>query len=334
MPLDRDQMRLLNLVYGYVGSHLMATACKLGIVDAIGDDTMTSTALAEHMGTHEQSLRRVLRALTTYGVLEAAPGDGFRVTSMGRMLKKDAPGSFFGAVETGFDGLTRDRAWHALPQAVKTGHVAFEIATGGGFFAYLDEHPSYLETFFGAMDASIAKVFDVLSGVDFGRYRSLLDVGGADGTLAAHLKSMHPHLECTVYDTPAVLERAAAAGKASRQLRYVPGDFFEAVPHGADCYMLSRIIDDWPDEKAQTLLVNIRNAMNPHAVLIIVGPVKDPDDYSFDATLSDLSMLVYMGGAKRTADELGRLLRAVGLAVLKEHGVGRRHRALECVVAS
>ena len=36
------------------------------------------------------------------------------------------------------------------------------------------------------------------------------------------------------------------------------GDFFKAVPAGGDAYIMKHIIHDWDDEKAATILRNIR----------------------------------------------------------------------------
>ena len=66
---------------------------------------------------------------------------------------------------------------------------------------------------------------------------------------------------------PAVVERAKAnieaAGLADR-CRVEAGNFFEAVPPGADAYLMRHIIHDWDDEKSITILKNCRKAMGEH----------------------------------------------------------------------
>lgn len=75
-----------------------------------------------------------------------------------------------------------------------------------------------------------------------------------------------PHV---VGDAPALLE---ASGVESR-VTIESGNFFEAVPAGADAYVLSHIIHDWTDEQCATILGNCRRAIKPGGRLLIVEMV-------------------------------------------------------------
>jgi hypothetical protein len=98
----------------------------------------------------------------------------------------------------------------------------------------------------------------------------------------------------------------------------VPGDFFAAVPGGADAYLLKSVIHDWDDERAAAILANVRAAMSPAAVLLLAEPVMTdrpgPQDL-FSVSYSDLNMLVCTSGRERTTGEFGDLLTAAGFAV-------------------
>jgi O-methyltransferase domain len=76
-----------------------------------------------------------------------------------------------------------------------------------------------------------------------------------------------------LFDMPAVVERARAnievAGLTDR-CRVVVGNFFEAVPPGADAYLMRHIIHDWDDEKSITVLANCRKAMGDQGRLMVV----------------------------------------------------------------
>ena len=105
------------------------------------------------------------------------------------------------------------------------------------------------------------------------------------------------------------------------------------MPTGADCYLLSRIINDWRDDKARTIVSNIRRAMNRDASLILIEPVTKSDNNSFDSIIADINMLVYMGGAKRSAEEIVALCWECDLAAIGQHASGGRHVAFEFVPA-
>ena len=48
------------------------------------------------------------------------------------------------------------------------------------------------------------------------------------------------------------------------------GDFFAAVPEGADAYPLKQLLHDWPDEPATAIRRSCRAAMRPDSRLLIL----------------------------------------------------------------
>jgi O-methyltransferase domain/Dimerisation domain len=333
---SKDRARVFSLMYGYIGTHLVSTACKLGVIDALADNAMTSAELAQRLGCHRKSLHRVMRAMAAFGLVEIRAPGTFAATGAGKLLQKDRPGSFYPAVETGFDSLTRDSAWHALPKAIRTGGIAFDIGTGDSFFSYLEKNSGYQSTFYDAMETSLSKVVDVLQNVDFSRFKTLIDVGGANGKLLSLIRDKHPHIDAAVYDRQVMFDQVMSGQGIPNYfgtIRYLPGNFFESIPGGADCYLLSRIINDWCDDRATKIVSNVRAAMKPGASLILIEPVTRTDDNSFDAVIADINMLVYMGGAKRSTEEIIELCRECGLTVVRQYTSGGRHMAFEFVPA-
>jgi hypothetical protein len=92
----------------------------------------------------------------------------------------------------------------------------------------------------------------------------------------------------------------------------VRGDFFEAVPEGADLHLLKQIVHDWDDERATLLLQNCHRALTPSGKLLLIEMVIPPDNRPSPAQGMDLNMLVVLGGRERTEEEFDRLLRAAG----------------------
>jgi hypothetical protein len=87
----------------------------------------------------------------------------------------------------------------------------------------------------------------------------------------------------------------------------VGGSFFEAVPKGADAYLLKSIVHDWDDAAAIEILRVCRAAMAGTGRLLVVEPVIRPGNEPDPAKFSDLNMLVMLGGRERTADDFSRL---------------------------
>jgi hypothetical protein len=91
-------------------------------------------------------------------------------------------------------------------------------------------------------------------------------------------------------------------------------DFFEGVPEGGDAYVLKSIVHDWEDPEAIAILRNVRRAMGPTSVVLVVERLLgEPGDLGTLAAFSDLNMLVGPGGRERTEAEFDALPAAAGL---------------------
>jgi hypothetical protein len=112
--------------------------------------------------------------------------------------------------------------------------------------------------------------------------------------------------------------RIAAMGLADR-CTMTSGDFFAAVPEGADAYVMKHIIHDWDDERATTILKNIKKALagKPQGRLILLEAVIPPGNQPDLGKLIDLEMLALPGGRERTADEFGALLARAGFELTR-----------------
>jgi SAM-dependent methyltransferase len=92
----------------------------------------------------------------------------------------------------------------------------------------------------------------------------------------------------------------------------VSGDFFAAVPEGADLHLLKQIVHDWDDARATQLLRNCHRALAPAGKLVLVEMVIPPDNRPSPAQAMDLNMLVMHGGRERSETEYRDLLHAAG----------------------
>jgi hypothetical protein len=130
----------------------------------------------------------------------------------------------------------------------------------------------------------------------------------------------HPTMRGVLFDLPAVGERArteTAAGGLTGRCQVVGGSFFEAVPTGADAYLLRHIIHDWDDERSVTILRHCRAAMGPGGRLLVVEGVVPPGNEPSVSKRYDLSMLVVVGGMERTEGEYRALFAASGFRLTR-----------------
>jgi hypothetical protein len=314
-----DQRHVMRLVFGTMAAQTLGAAARLGIVDVLGDGERAAGDVAADCGAQPQTVLRLLRAMAGLELLaEPRPGI-FRVIPAGHLLGTRHPGSLATLAKV-FTDPQMVRAWENLAEAVRTGEPAFPHVFGKGFFERLEEFPELSAQFNASMSEATRATAAVLPEYyDFGRHGTVVDVGGGDGTLLAAVMRAFPSVRGIVYDTPHGLAQAAGtmerAGVADR-FSAVTGDFFASVPEGGDLYLLKSVIHDWNDEQCATLLRNCREVLPAHGRVLIVEPVLPPtvEPAWAGRYLSDLNMLVNLGGRERTHEDFTALCERAGFA--------------------
>lgn len=195
------------------------------------------------------------------------------------------------------------------------------LAWGTDRFAYLREHPEEARVFDDMMahfpdnrHAAVAETYD------FSNLQLIADIGGGNGAALRHILARFPSISGIVFDREDVVREIHANDLAEGRLRPVGGSFFESVPSGADAYILSRVLHDWPDEDCLQILAVCRAAMKPGSRLLIVEQIIEPDPSRGRSTdyLIDMQMMAMFGSARaRTEEEFRALLAKAGLLLRK-----------------
>jgi hypothetical protein len=307
---------LQQLLTGFQLSQAISVAATFGIADLLADGARSSDELAAATESHPDALYRLLRALAAAGVVHEESERRFSLTDLGRPLRSETTDSV--RAWATFVGRPYYRAaWADLEHSVRTGENAFRHVHGDDVWTYRTARPEESALFDRAMESlTRGTIKAVLEAYDFGRFSTVVDVGGGNGALLAEVLAAHPGLEGVVFDQPHVVMAAeallASRGVAER-CRVVGGSFFESVPEGGDAYVLKQIIHDWEDDEAVAILGVVRRSAPAGAtVLVVERDLGAPND-SLGAKLSDLNMLVSPGGRERSTDEYAALFDAAGL---------------------
>lgn len=303
-------------------SHTVRAMAVLGVADRLATGPRTAAELAAEIGTDPGATAGLLRALAGLGLCAHDSAGRARLTPLGEAFRADAPGSARPNALV-MAAPYMERAWHALPEAVRTGEAVFPRVHGVGFWDYLAAHPEEGTAFDAAMTAGAdGRARALLAARDLAGLGTLADIGGGEGRLLAMALAAHPGLRGILFDRPEVLPRAAAyLGSAGVQDRceLVGGDFFAAIPSGGDAYVLAQIVHDWPDAEALAILRVCRAAMAPGARLWLVEQVIEPGDAFANAKLLGLLMLALFGARERTAEEYRVLLEEAGFTEVGVH---------------
>lgn len=310
---------LTEMIWGHAVSQALYVTAKLSIVDQLRDAPKSSHELANAVGAHEPSLRRLLRALTTIDILREDAAGRFSATAVGERLGSDHPQSERAmAILMGSPMVWQ--SWGDLHASIMSGTPAFDQVFGESFFAYLGHAPQDGAIFNTAMTRGSGNdVPNILAAYDFSRYTRIVDVGGGEGALLRSILERYPHMTGIVCDLPSVVAAAheLRSSPVADRCEFVGMDMFQSVPAGGDVYILKSILHDWNDEQVLKLLQNCREAIAEHGKLLHIGTVLKPSNQADFGKWLDLTMLVLLPGRERTASELQTLYATAGFQLTR-----------------
>jgi O-methyltransferase domain len=304
-------MRLLCQVWKPQAVHV---AAQLHIAELLANGPRTVAELAEVTGTHAPSLYRLLRALSRIGIFAELDGSHFVNNELSQLLRPGVPGSL-----SMLGAMSMERpAWSELLHSVQTGEPGFDKAYGMPMRQYFLECDPALSAMYNAAMASLSTEVDlpIAQAADLSGVRTVVDVGGGYGGLLSALLATHSSIEKAIlFEQPLVINEARTALGPVRdgRVQLIDGDFFTAVPTGADAYVMKWVLHDWDDAACLKIIASCRRAMASHSRLLAVEHVLDSDRDDEFAYFLDLEMLVNLAGKERTAAEFQALYDAAGL---------------------
>lgn len=307
MPTPPPSLLLWQITTGHFLSRCLHVVAELGVADRLGDAPASAESIATALGLNADALERMLRLLAVAGVFEAR-GSLWAHTELSRMLRSDHPQSM-----RAFARMIGARVnWSALGEAehtARTGIAAIEKVVPGGLWPYFRAHPDEGRIFDAAMTAkSSAEIAALMPAFDFSRYRVIADVGGGRGHVLAAVLAATPGAKGVLFDLPSVVAPVASSERMTAQA----GDFFVDALPPADAYILSNVLHDWADPKAEAILRNVRRSAPPHAELLVVESPLPEGPEPHHAKVLDVVMLFITGGRERTRQQYGALLAAAG----------------------
>lgn len=311
------QMRML--ISGYQVSQALYVAAALGLTDLLQEGPVSCASLAAATNTDEDSLFRLLCGLAGAGVFaETAPGV-FKTTSLGDFLRRDAPDSLHArAMLLGQEWMWRP--WGRLLDSISTGNDAFRSIFGMHFFEYLEVDQEASAVFQKAMSGGTSIRSKVIQRYDYSQVGTVADIGGGYGDLITDIVRTHAHIKGILFERPSVAEavnRKFSSTNVEDRFQVVAGDFFKKVDVRADLYILSQIIHDWPDSAAITILSNCRQAMAANSRVLIIERSMEPSHGWHLRRLSDLNMMLLLGGRERSLRQYSNLLEVACLRLTK-----------------
>jgi len=304
--------RMLDLIVGGWKAQVVYAAAKMALPDHIAAGRTSAETLAEAAGAEVEGIRRMMRLLVALEVF-AADEHGYRNTPLSLTLRA-APDSLRDmCLLYGEEFYT---AWGHAYQSLRTVTAGFELAHGEALYPYLGTHPDFAERFQAAMRSGNI-FFDAVPDVFDFAGRTIADLGGGPGHLLTAVLGRVPDARGILLDREHIVPIAKAALAATvglDRVELVAGDMFEAVPRGADVYVLCRVLAGHDDDAVAGLFAACRAAMEPAGgrLMILERVVTDRGGTVLPA-LWDLHLLMTNGGRHRSLETFTALLDRAGL---------------------
>jgi len=313
--------QIAQLSTGHWISQMVFAFVENKMADAFEGEPQSAEAIATKCKLRPDATYRLLRALSTIGVLkqqEDTP-EIFELTELGCFLTQSHPMSMANKVllEASSEHV---QMWTHLSEYLRTGeHAPSKIFGLDNYFDLFESRPEHVEVFSKAMSCYTndeIQMIQAMETLDFSGIEMMVDVGGAFGVMLSAILDKNPKMKGILFDLASVLSNV----ESTKQMEVVAGDFFTSVPANHDAYFLKHILHDWDDETCLKILGNIVDVMKSAAKIFIgeFGPVPGPNEPHL-SKFFDLHMMINLHGKERTMAEWEYLLKRAGLKVAALH---------------
>jgi demethylspheroidene O-methyltransferase len=323
---SRQSQALFDLCAGFVYAQVLGACVQLDLFRILEPGPQTAAELAPRLSLAPDAAERLLKAAAALKLVEPR-GQGIHGHQRYGL-------AMLGAAMLGNPGVGAMIAHHHLlyadladPLALLRGQAQpTELSRFWGYAQASDPSgaPASDVAAYSALmaDSQHLVADDIVAAFDFRRHRHVVDIGGGEGAFLSVVARHAPDLALTVFDLPAVAERArarfAAAG-LTRRATAIGGDMHrDALPGDADLYTLVRVLHDHDDDAVRALLARIARAMPPGATLLIAEPMAglSGTDRMADAYFG-FYLLAMGSGRARTPAELTGFLTEAGFSAIR-----------------
>jgi O-methyltransferase domain/Dimerisation domain len=288
--------RILQVGLGFWASKALLSAVEMELFTELAKHPEDLDTLQARLNLHPRSARDFLDALVSLKFLERRDGRYYNTPSTDFFLDKRKPSYIGGILEMANSRLYP--FWSSLTTALRTGLPQNETRDGRpNPFIALYADPARLKQFLKAMSGvshganlAIARKFP------WSKYRTVVDVGTAQGDLVTQVALANPHIEGTGFDLPEVgpiFEEYVEANGISGRVKFSPGSFMEQALPKVDVVMMGHILHDWGLETKRMLVRKAYEALPNGGAYIVYESIIDDDrsENSFGLLMS-LNMLV------------------------------------------
>ncbi len=295
---------------GYWAAKALLAAVKFSLFTRLAGAKLSGKEIKQQLslGTTDRHVYDWLDTLVSLGFLER---EGLMDTAVYHnsmdteiFIDRNKPSYIGGILEMGNNRLYR--FWGDLEEGLLTGKPQNEgklsADSNMAFFPQLYKDPVKLQEFMDAMSSiQLGNFITLVKKFDFSKYKTLLDVGGADAALSIHICKNHPGIHCTSFDLPPVeplAKKKIAQHNLSDRISVISGDFINNDLPAAEIITMGNIIHGVDEPTKQALINKVYATLPANGVFITIENIIDNErrENTFGLLMS-LNMLIENGDA-------------------------------------
>jgi hypothetical protein len=308
--------RIEQVAIGFMASKVLFSAIEFGLFTELAKRPLNANEIQTRLKLHPRSLRDFLDALVALGMLERRGEIYSNTVETDFYLDRAKPtyiGTFFEIFNLRAYGF-----FGTLAEALRSGEPQNEIKRGEDWVDSAYATPEKLRIFLRAMTGhSLPSAMAIAQRFPWAKYRTLADIGTAEGCLPVQVALVNPHLMGEGIDLPAVrplFEEYVASFGLQDRVKFRTGDFFKDPLPGADVLVMGMILHDWNLEVKRTLLKKAYDALPRGGALIVYEHlIDDARRKNIAGLLMSLIMLVEtQGGFDYTGADCCEWMREAG----------------------
>jgi predicted transcriptional regulator len=245
----------------------------------------------------------------------------FYLTDIGKLLLKENEFDFSLYYICDFMANETYHTWRNISKYFLTGKPCFYIKHGSNITDYMKCNRDRSNVFNCFLGERMKWINNIINTFHF--EGNIIDIGGANGKLLRTIvdNSNNNIIKATLFELPEIINNIDSEINIlniHRHIAYIKGSFFDTIPKNYDTYFISRVMQDWNDEKLIQIFTNIHSAMNEHSKLIVLDECYSitPSKYDINAVL-DLAS-ISPEGTIRSYNELIHIFNNSGFNLIDE----------------
>ena len=303
---------IMQLTRAYAGSKALVSAVELRLFTTLAAGPLTGEVLMAKLGLQPRGARDWLDALVSLGMLER-DSDRYANTAATDLYLDEAKPTYVGWMVIGMAADTSH--WDSLTAALQTGRP--QIDGDQDFLDQYHDPASFVEFMHQMTGLSMGAAFAIAERFPWRRYRTVIDIGAAEGCVPVQLALRHPQLTGGGFDLPVVgpaFEANVARHGLADRLRFYPGDFFADPLPSADVLVMGHVLHNWGLDQKLDLLGKAYRALPDGGAVIVYESLIDDDrrTNTFGLLMSVAMLLVTHAGFDYTGAQCREWMSEVG----------------------